>query len=246
MNNYEFCAQWMTEHAPGRDVRVLDYGCGAGQIVRALRQRDFDARGCDVFYEGGDYSPLIDKDVFAEGVIRRMDGNTIPFEDASFDFVINNQVLEHVEDIEVVLAEIRRVLRPGGVVLSLFPDKGVWREGHCGVPFIHWFPKQSQPRVWYTAAFRALGFGYHKSGKSVMQWSEHACDWLDKWTHYRTRRDIHASFGRHFESLAHIEDYWFGLRIGRDKLASRLLPASLQRVITRKLGFLVLVARKPA
>jgi len=59
-----------------------------------------------------------------------MDGDRTPFVTGSFDLVINNQVLEHVTDLDVVVHEIARVLKPGGSCLSLFPDKGVWREGH--------------------------------------------------------------------------------------------------------------------
>jgi len=44
----------------------------------------------------------------------------------------HQQVLEHATDLDVVVHEIARVLKPGGSCLSLFPDKGVWREGHCG------------------------------------------------------------------------------------------------------------------
>ena len=52
MNNYEFCAQWVFDQEPKKSIRILDYGCGAGQIVNELRKRNVDAFGCDVFYEG--------------------------------------------------------------------------------------------------------------------------------------------------------------------------------------------------
>jgi SAM-dependent methyltransferase len=250
MNNYQYCAHWIAEQMVGRTnadaLRVLDYGCGTGQIIELLRTRHIHASGCDVFYEDGEALAFVNKDLLQDGVIRRMDSHRIPFDDASFDFVVNNQVLEHVEDIDVVLAEMRRVLKPGGTVLSLFPDKGVWREGHCGVPFLHWFPKHSRLRLGYTAAFRAMGFGYNKEDKSKLQWSRYTCDWLDKWTHYRTRHDIHSSYTKHFDKVGHIEHHWFRMRVGRDKLLAKILPASLQRLITQKLGFLVMVAHKPA
>ena len=245
MNNYEFCAQWILDQKLKRTDRVLDYGCGAGQIVKELRERDIYAFGCDVFYEGGDYSKSIETELFGDGVINRMEGDTIPFDNASFDFVINNQVFEHVENLDSVLAEIWRVLKPGGMVLSLFPDKGVWREGHCGVPFLHWFAKDSRTRVYYAAGFRILGFGYHKGTKSVMRWSEDFCDWLDKWTHYRTKQEINSIYSKYFHDIQHIEDYWLQLRLaGRKSLVARL-PASTQKLIVKKLGGMVFVARKP-
>ncbi len=244
MNNYEFCAQWVLAQAPRKEAQVLDYGCGAGDIVKKLRKLNIDAFGCDVFYEGGDYSKSVDTEFFDKGVIRRMDGANIPFDSASFDFIINNQVMEHVEDMDRVLSEIQRVLKPGGVVLSLFPDRGTWREGHCGIPFLHWFPKHSSLRVYYAAWFRILGFGYHKGTKSVVTWSKDFCEWLDKWTYYRTRQEIYLNYTRYFCDIQHIEDYWLLQRLGGKKILVSWLPKSTRRFIVRKLGSMVFVARK--
>lgn len=244
MNNYEFCAYWVIDQSPSNIVRVLDYGCGSGQIVKELRNHEIEAFGCDVFYEGGDYSKSIERELFDNGAIKRMNGQTIPFDSCSFDFVINNQVMEHVENLDSVLAEIQRVLKPGGQVLSLFPDKGVWREGHCGIPFLHWFPKSSSARIYYAAALRALGLGYHKGAKSIMLWSKDFCDWLDKWTHYRTRQEIDTSYEKYFSGILNIEDYWFQLRLGKRKAIVSWLPASIQKFIVRKLAGVVFVARK--
>lgn len=245
MNNYEFCAQWVLDQGRGNDVRVLDYGCGAAEIVKELRRWDVNAFGCDVFYEGGDRSTSIGAALFDRAIIRRMEENTVPFDSASFDFIINNQVMEHVENLDSVLAEIHRVLKPGGMVLSLFPDKGVWREGHCGVPFLHWFPKDGRPRVYYAAAWRILGFGYHKGNKSVMRWSQDFCEYLDKWTYYRSRQKIDSTYDKYFFDIRHIEDYWLQQRLGGRKKIVTWLPVSVQQLVVRKLGGLVFVARKP-
>lgn len=53
--------------------------------------------------------------------IRRMDLESIPFEDASFDFVIANHVLEHVDRLDRATAEIARVLVPGGHAILQAP-----------------------------------------------------------------------------------------------------------------------------
>ena len=245
MNNYEFCAKWVLDREPEKSVRVLDYGCGAGKIVKELRKRNVNAFGCDVFYEGGDYSKSIDTELLDDGVIKKIDGNVIPFDSTSFDFVINNQVMEHVENLDSVLAEIQRVLKPGGLVLSLFPDKGVWREGHCGIPFLHWFPKNSCARIYYAAGFRILGFGYHKGTKSVMRWSQDFCEWLDKWTHYRTIQEVDMAYSKHFYDIQHIEDYWLQLRLGGRKPLVDWLPVLAQKQVVNKLGGMVFVASKP-
>jgi SAM-dependent methyltransferase len=244
MSNYDFCAQWILER--GRDVRVLDYGCGAGEIVKDLRRRNVQAFGCEVFYEGGDTSNEIGSDLLGS-VIREMRDGAVPFESSSFDIVINNQVMEHAEDLDSVLAEIARVLKPGGVVLSLFPDKGVWREGHSGVPFLHWFPKRSSPRLYYAAAARLLGLGSHKKKwGGIMNWSRHKCEWLDKWVFYRTRRELREAYTRYFVDLTDLEDHWLQQRLGARKVIAAWLPSSLQRLVVQKMAGLVFTAKKPA
>jgi SAM-dependent methyltransferase len=245
MDNYEFCANWARQHATGPATRILDYGCGAGQIVKTLRQEGLAAYGCDTFYEGGDYSPSVDKDLFG-GIVRRMDGAEIPFEDAHFDLVINNQVMEHVPNLDEALREIARVLKPGGLCLSLFPDKGVWREGHCGVPFLHWFPKNTRPRIYYAAALRSLGLGYHTEGKKVLRWSQDFCDWLDNWTYYRELDEIRSTYAKRFGRIEHIEDTWLQTRLEKRGRVAASTPAVFQRWLVRKLCGLVFVARKHA
>lgn len=242
MNNYEYCATWVREQRAARSGRVLDYGCGAGQIVALLRDAGCDAYGCDVFYDGGDCSTAVPDHLFGS-FIRRMQGDSIPFESASFDIVISNFVLEHVPDIERVLDEIHRVLKPGGMVLSLFPDRGVWREGHCGIPFLHWFSKGSRVRVYYCAFMSLVGFG-DRRGRAPMTWAAETCEWLDKWTYYRTRREIRQAYDSRFHETQHIEDHWLRTRLGDRLRPARALPIGLQRFFVRKLGALALVSRK--
>lgn len=240
MNNYEFCASYVSKLAAGKPTTALDYGCGSGHIVSALLNKGIDAKGCDIFYAGGDYSNSVPSELLGT-VIKPMENGIIPFPDESFDFVVNNQVLEHVEDIDSVLAEIHRVLKPGGQVLSLFPDKSVWREGHCGIPFLHWFPKGSKSRVYYAAFLRALGMGHFTGDKSILQWSRDFCEWLDKWTTYRSYREIRAAFDRRFVRLTHIEEQWLQERLGQRAAIIGWLPKQVRQWVVRKLGGLVFI-----
>jgi ubiquinone/menaquinone biosynthesis C-methylase UbiE len=174
----------------------------------------------------------------------KMTSTRIPFDDASFDAVVTNQVFEHVEDLDFALAEIARVLKPGGSVLSLFGHRGMWREGHCGIPFLHRFPKGSRPRVYYAAALRSIGFGYHKGTKSVMQWSEDFCTWLDKWTFYRSMSELHRLYAKHFRTTRHIEADWLKCRLGKLRFAAALAPDTVTAALIRPLGGWVSVSVK--
>jgi SAM-dependent methyltransferase len=242
-NNYDFCAAWVVKNFPLRKVKVLDYGCGAGHIVSRLRLMGVDAFGCDIFYEGGDYSSLVDVGFISGGIIKKIEGGVIPFETGSFDVIINNQVLEHVSDLGLVLAEFDRVLKPGGSVLSLFPDRSVWREGHCGVPFLHWFKVGGRFRVYYAAFFRLLGFGYFTKGKSIIQWSRDFCDWLDRWTHYRSRGEIENFFAVKFSRPVRLEHVWLDFRLN-ESILIKLIPVPLKFLLVSKLAGLVFMVHK--
>ncbi|MFA5480732.1 MAG: class I SAM-dependent methyltransferase [Candidatus Muiribacteriota bacterium] len=242
MNNYDFCVTWVKEKSNNRKIKVLDYGCGAGQIVKRFRAEDIEAYGCDVFFEGGDYSKSVGDNLFENGIIRRMGkDNIIPFDDNYFDFIVNNQVFEHVENTDCVLKEISRVLKSDGVLLSIFPDKSVWREGHCGIPFLHWFPKKSKFRIFYACIFRAIGFGYHKKNKSILKWSRDFCEWLDNWTYYRNYSEIEYYFKKYFKKINHIEHYWLKKRLN-SIVSYRILlvlPIIIRKLLVKKMCGLV-------
>jgi len=240
MNNYEFCVAYAVSNLP-KGGKMLDYGCGDGTIIKLARANGLEAYGCDVFYAGGDYSKIIPEDAFADSIFRMKDGR-IPFGENTFDLVTNNQVLEHVDNLDHVVSEIARVLKPGGLVLSLFPDSGVWREGHCGVPFLHWFPKQSRFRVTYAYAARLIGIGYFKNGKRPRQWAEDFCQWLDDWTYYRSYAEINRTFARHLSHPHHLEAEWMNARLGKK---ARLLPSWVKIIIAKKYGHLTFECKKP-
>jgi SAM-dependent methyltransferase len=237
MNNYEFCADFALDASRGRtDFKVLDYGCGAGEIVSAMVRSGLDACGCQTFYEGGDTSGKILPDI--QDRVFRMQGDRVPFPDATFDLIVTNQVLEHVADLDIAVGEIARVLRPGGCCLAVFPHYEVWREGHCEMPFIHRVPRSV--RIHYAAALRWLGLGIHREDLKPYAWAQNFYQWHDQWCHYRPLETIRATFRRHLSAPRHIEAAWAAKR---SSLLARL-PAPLRVLIARKAAGLVFVADK--
>lgn len=219
----------------------------------AGRSAGLDIHGTDVYY-GGSQSR---EEALASGLlgdaVREMEDGRIPYPDATFDLVTNNQVMEHVEDLDAVLAEIHRVLKPGGTVLSVFPSGDVWREGHIGIPFSHRLPKGSRLRFLYTWALRSAGLGtWKQQAPTCRQWAIDKLDWIDRWTRYRPRREIFLSYGRLFRNELREIDY-IRYRLldnpgGVRRLLARLmdlpvLPA-LATALFRKLAFLVIVSEK--
>jgi SAM-dependent methyltransferase len=230
---------------------ILDFGCGAGSLVAEGRAAGLDIWGADVYYGGS----ATRRDAEAAGLlgtfIREIRDGRLPFDDSTFDLVVNNQVLEHVEDLDHELAGIHRVLKPGGVALSVFPARDVWREGHIGIPFAHWFPRGSRVRLWYAWALRSLGFGYWKEQADTRrQWAIDKLAWIDAYTRYRSRAEIFRAFDRYFQNQP-LEGDYIRYRLCQRRWrapAARLLglpPARAAAVaLFRKLAFLAILSRK--
>ncbi len=102
--------------------KVLDVGANDGEFMKLLR----DKRDCDV--TGVDVSEVAIAKAKEKGVdVILYDGDHLPFEDATFDFVVLMEVLVHLHDPLAVLKEIRRVLKPNGVLLGSAPHKNLER-----------------------------------------------------------------------------------------------------------------------
>ncbi len=244
-------ARRYTSAVPG--ARVLDFGCGAGELVAAARAGGLEMLGAEVFYAGSGARAEAERSGRLGSIVHEIHDGRLPFSGGWFDLVTNNQVLEHVDGLEAVLREIHRVLRPGGTVLSIFPDAGVFREGHIGIPFSHWFRKGSRARFYYTWTLRRAGLGtWKEQAPDARQWATDKLRWIDDYTRYRPRKEILETFRRQYQVEFAEPDYVRFRLLDSPGLAplARLLgipglPA-IATAIFRRLAFLVIVARKEA
>ena len=69
----------------------------------------------------GRFGSYATADLFMPGVDHRADLRSLPFADASFDFVFASHVLEHVNEDAKAISEIRRILAPGGIAVLPVP-----------------------------------------------------------------------------------------------------------------------------
>lgn len=98
--------------------KVLDLGCGVGTFLEFR-----------LGTVGADVNPLLVKQCVAKGLeAHLMEAGVLPFESHSFDGVIMDNVLEHIQEPEQTFQEVRRVLRPDGIFLVGVP-------GRCGFEF---------------------------------------------------------------------------------------------------------------
>ena len=123
----------------GESPTLLDYGCGAGEIVQLASSAGMDAYGVEMFYGGGSARDAVARAGLLGTRVLELEDGVIPFPDSRFDVIVSNQVFEHIDDFEPPVREIHRVMKSGGVFINIFPSVEVWREGHIGIPFVHWF-----------------------------------------------------------------------------------------------------------
>lgn len=111
---------WLLPQVP-RGATVLDLGCGAGEFSAALTKAGAQVIAVDVAAEAlrraRERVPGLDARLWRSG-------EPLPVEDNAVDVVWAGEVIEHVADVAPWLSEVRRVLRPRGVLLLSTPHHG--------------------------------------------------------------------------------------------------------------------------
>ena len=107
--------------------RVLDIGCGNGYVLAQYARHGADVHGIDLTETALELSRRRFELAGLSGLFQRTDGDTIPYPDGFFDVVCSMGVLHHIEDPRPMLAEIRRVLRPGGEIILMMYHRHSWK-----------------------------------------------------------------------------------------------------------------------
>jgi SAM-dependent methyltransferase len=124
-------------------VRALDVGCSAGFIADELALAG--ARTCGVDIDEPGLAKARAR--FGERVdFRAARGEALPFGDGSLDLVVLNHIYEHVVDPAAVVADIHRVLRPGGLLYLGLGHRWQIIEPHYRLPFLSWLPRGAADR----------------------------------------------------------------------------------------------------
>jgi len=103
--------------------KLLDFGCGSKPYKELFNVQEYI--GLDI-EESGHSHENEEIDVY-------YDGKTIPFDDKHFDSVFSSEVFEHIFNLEEILTELHRVLKPGGHMLITLPF--VWDEHEAPYDF---------------------------------------------------------------------------------------------------------------
>jgi 2-polyprenyl-3-methyl-5-hydroxy-6-metoxy-1,4-benzoquinol methylase len=103
-----------------QQVRLLDVGCSSGAFLLTARKLGLETAGVEPSADAAETARRAGLNVFT-GFLQ-----AARFPDASFDAATLIEVIEHLRDPRSLLAECRRVLRPGGILLVTTPNAGSW------------------------------------------------------------------------------------------------------------------------
>jgi SAM-dependent methyltransferase len=140
-------AELIERFAPRSTEKALDVGCQRGILTDRWAERTDRAwQGVDPSIDAPTYSP-------DRIELRRGYAHQLPFGDSEFDCVVLANVYEHIlpERRRDSLAELRRVLTPGGVVVGQLPNPYFPIESHSRLPFMGWLPVRAQKAYWRLA-----------------------------------------------------------------------------------------------
>lgn len=225
---------------PTSGTRMLDFGCGGGERVDEFRRLGYEAFGCDVLLPPRAVGAL--QHSIAQRIIRpiQVTPYRIPFDDRSFDLVFSVTVFEHVQNYDEALAEIRRVLRPGGLAVHVFPPPWKFLETHVFVPYA----SVIQAR-WWLYLWALLGVrNRFQRGYPAKRTADVNYAFLKHETNYLPKSRIRAHVLRHFDECLFAEEAAFPARhYALFQRLPALLPA--YRTWCSETRGRVLVCRRP-
>ncbi len=189
-------------YVPLEGRRILDVGCGLGMYVARFRQFSEEVYGVDVDPEKVAQASLSLPNIYQAAA------EDLPFPDNTFEVVVLNEVLEHVQDDRKAVAEAYRCLQNGGHMIVFVPNRlypfethGIFLFGryHFGLfPFVNYLPDAIRdrfcPHVRIYTARKLLGLFRGLDVEFVAV--THIFPGLDNWA-------ARGSLGRLFRDVMH-------------------------------------------
>ena len=112
----ELCIHLFNKYKMKEGMKLLEPGCGRGEFLLNFKELGLEVSGLDI----SDDAQRLSKDLPVS--ICNLETESIPFPDNYFDFIYSKSFLEHLRCPDNYLTEAYRVLKPGGVLLTLVPD----------------------------------------------------------------------------------------------------------------------------
>jgi SAM-dependent methyltransferase len=166
--------RWIASVLEFVDARsLLDIGCSFGYVIEAGKRLGLASAGVDL----SAYAVQVCRQRGHRAEVGSLE--KLPFSDGEFDAVIMKHVLEHTPTPQTALAEVRRILSPGGAVLIALPNLMYWKGQYRRRDYRYFRPDDlgQQHYVYYTPA--SLSMLLQRSGLEVV---------LSSKAHYRRKR----------------------------------------------------------
>ena len=131
--------------------KVLENGCGIGLFAEKFSLHSTGVIGLEY-----DFANACEARTRSEHITNAA-GENLPFNKNTFDFILNHEVLEHMQDDKAGVAEMVRTLKPGGRIVIFCPNRGYpfethgiyWRGNYKfgNIPFVNWLPRKWRDRL---------------------------------------------------------------------------------------------------
>ena len=130
-----------------KDKKILDLGCGRGDFLKVLLEYGMIGFGVDQSDQARKLCST------AEIKVCNIE-ETLPYKKNTFDYVFSKSVLEHFYYPEKIVNEIHRVLKPGGLVITMVPDwKSIYKMFYEDYTHRTPFTKESLQKIFYINGF---------------------------------------------------------------------------------------------
>lgn len=154
----------LLRHVPAlRSQRILDLGAGKGYFLLDVAREGIDVEGLEYNPAYVERARLLLRNAGYNVIVTEGPGESVPYQECSFDFVNASEVIEHVQDPEQVLREVFRILTPGGSAYVSIPNRFGMKDPHYKLYGVNWLP-----RAWsdqYIALFgRSKKYGDLSAG----------------------------------------------------------------------------------
>ena len=101
-----------------KNIKIFDLGCGLGQSTFLLNQSGYDVTGFDYSHRFISHARARYKNIkFIQGEAQKVN-----FSDASFDAAVSYNTIEHLNNLDLCLAELIRITKPGGLIIIQAPN----------------------------------------------------------------------------------------------------------------------------
>jgi SAM-dependent methyltransferase len=138
---------------------VLDLGCGDGFFAETV----FGHLDTGIDLHAGEVGRAVQRGAYDKALVAS--ATQMPFENGSFNTVISNCVIEHIPDIDAVMSEVYRVLKPGGRFITTVPSE-LW-DNDSFYQKIFKAVGFNQGAQWYNRVLNKVSVHYHVDDREI-------------------------------------------------------------------------------